>query len=253
MPFLPSQPTTADMLESKYREPFTAWKNNPTTTATGALLKAIQPEVDRGIFAHVGTNPSPTLRSRAKRLAISAIRSYDPTQAKLGTHIVNQLQGLKRITRQQTQILSIPERVALDQGFIEKAKAELEDELGREPNTAELADRTNLSPKRIAYVAKFRYPKSEGSFDSMAAGEDSGFSPAVNQQQSDSWLNFVYSDLDDVSKKIMEWTLGLNGTKKLSNQAIATRLRITPGAVSQRKARIQQLLDQQELNPFSTE
>jgi DNA-binding NarL/FixJ family response regulator len=49
----------------------------------------------------------------------------------------------------------------------------------------------------------------------------------------------------------MEHTLGLHGKKVLSNQEIARKLRLTPGAVSQRKATIQQLLNQeQELSPF---
>lgn len=240
-----------DYLESKYKPQFQAWQSKPTPATTGALLKTLQPEIDRGIFAHVGQS-NPLLKSRAKKMTLQALRSYDPTKARLGTHIVNQLQGLKRVSRQQTQILPMPERVTLNQGFIERAKAELAEELGREPNVDEISDRTGLSPKRINYVQKFKYPVSEGFFESMSQEDgDGGFMPAVDQRPTNSWHEFVYSDLDDTNKKIMEWTIGLHGSRPLSNQEIALKLRMTPGAVSQRKAKIQQILDREDLNPFA--
>lgn len=237
-------------LESKYQTPFDAWKKNPTPDNTNSLLHAVAPDIDRGISAHVGQS-NPLLKSRAKRMALQAIRSYDPTKARLGTHIVNQLQGLKRVSRQQTQILPIPERVSMDQGFVERARLELSEELGRDPTQVELADRTGLSVKRINYVNKFRYPVAEGSILGEATDDEGGgFMPAVDQGPTSTWHEFVYSDLDDTNQKIMEWTLGMHGQPVLSNQAIARKLRITPGAVSQRKAKIQQILNQEELNPF---
>lgn len=240
-----------DRMENKYKPQYDLWKRNPSPANTDILLKAVQPEIDRGIFAHVGKD-NPLLRSRARKMTLQAIRSYDPTKARLGTHIINQLQGLKRVSRQQSQILSIPERVSMDQGYVERARAELADETGREPSMSELADRTGLSMKRINYVQKFRYPMAEGTLENnMEMGDEGGvFMPAVDQTPTNSWLEFVYSDMDDTNKKIMEWTLGLHGQKPMSNQDIARKLRMTPGAVSQRKAKIQQVLNQDELNPF---
>ena len=100
-----------DKLEPKYADAFALWQRNPTPTSTGTLLRLVQPDIDRGIFAHVGQS-DPILRSKAKRMALRAIQSYDPSKAKLSTHIINQLQGLKRVARQQTQILPIPERLS---------------------------------------------------------------------------------------------------------------------------------------------
>lgn len=240
-----------DRLEPKYQKSFQTWKINPTPANTGTLLKSVQPDIDRGIFAHVGKS-DPILASRAKRMALQAIKTYDPSKAKLGTHIINQLQGLKRVSRQQSNIISIPERVAMDQGYIERAKAELGDELGRDPSMAEISDRTGISPKRINYVSKFRYAMAQGAFSNLGEGENDDFSPAVDQVGNNTWFEFVYSDLDPTNQKIMEWTLGLHGQKMLSNQDIARKLRMTPGAVSQRKAKIQNILNQEELNPFAS-
>lgn len=251
MGFLDSgMPADTNLLEPKYATHFNTWKRNPTPENTSLLLKTIQPEIDRGMFAHIGKSNDALLRSRAKGLAIQAIKSYDPSKARLGTHVINQLQGLKRISRQQLQILSIPERVTIDQGFVEKAKAELEDELGREASADEIADKTGLSIKRINYIKNFKYPTAEGSLGGMAEEGDESFMPAVDSAQSNSWLELVYSDVDDINKKIMEWTFGLHGSRRLSNQSIARKLRMTPGAVSQRKAKLQQMLNQDTLNPF---
>jgi IS30 family transposase len=49
----------------------------------------------------------------------------------------------------------------------------------------------------------------------------------------------------------MELTLGMFGNKKHSNAEIAQKLGRSPGAITQRKIKIQQLLDQEyELSPF---
>jgi hypothetical protein len=57
--------------------------------------------------------------------------------------------------------------------------------------------------------------------------------------------------MDPINQKIMEHSLGLHGQPRLPNHEIAKLLRLSPGAISQRKARIQQTLDKEsELSPF---
>jgi hypothetical protein len=80
---------------------------------------------------------------------------------------------------------------------------------------------------------------------------EGGFSPGVNRPESEAWIQFVYDDLSPTDQKIMEWTLGLHGQPTMSNQDIAQKLKRTPGAISQRKKMIQDLLNQErELSPF---
>ena len=240
-----------DRLEDAYRDPYTTWSRNPSKANTSKLLTSISPDIDKGISAHVGYT-TPMLRSRARQIALKAVRSYDPSKAKLGTHIVNQLQGLRRIARKQTQILPEPERVAIDRTFIEQARNKFLDESGYEPSARELADATGLSQKRIKHVQSFRHAIAESTLSGMNdEGEMASFDPAIERQGSTAWLEFVYDDLDDTNQKIMDWTLGLHGQKELSNRQIAAKLRLSPGAISQRKAYIQSILAQeQELSPF---
>lgn len=242
MPFL--EPNTSK-LEPAYRDVFTAWKRQPDKRRTDQLLRTIEPEIRKGISAHIGQS-NPLIYSHARRLAVKSMSGYDPQQSKLGTYLVNQLQGLKRINRQQTQVLRVPERIMLERGQLDRAETELGEQLGRDPSINELADYTSLSPRRINYVRRFQQPLSEGYFASLETdNETSEFSPAVNQTDSSAWEELVYSDLNPIDQKVMEWTLGMHG-KQLSNQEIARRLRISPGAVSQRKLKIQQLLNQRD-------
>jgi hypothetical protein len=246
----------SDRLEPAYREPYTRWQQDPSRENTGALLKVLKPEIDRGIRAHVGGRSDPLLRSRAKRLALGAVRSYDSRRAQLGTHVINQLQGLKRISRQQNQILRVPERVSLEQYRVFQVTNELTDELGREPTPVEVADRTGLSTKRLQYLQQFRPALSEGSMlgdsgnDESSAGGLPGVKPLPGAR--DSWTELVYSELDPINQKILDWSLGLHGAPQLQGTEIARRLRLSTGAITQRKQRIQALLDEGELrSPFS--
>lgn len=232
-------------LESKFQQPFDAWQQDPSPGNTSRLLDAVKPAIDRGIRAHVGTKVSPATRSHARRLALGAIRSYDPRQAQLSTHIINNLQGLKRVVRQQSHVMVVPERVELDRRRVAIAHAELEDSLGRTPSDQQLADYTGLSLKRLAHIRQFKPPMAEGRFLTPAQ-ETAGFMPAVQQGQSDAWLALVYEELSPIDQNILDWTMGMHGRTPLSNQEIAKKLRLSPGAVSQRKAKIQAMLDQRE-------
>jgi DNA-directed RNA polymerase specialized sigma subunit len=240
----------ASQLEEKYAPHFTSWKQQPDKATTGQLLKTLQPEIDRGISAHVGQK-NPLIEGRARRIVLQALPKYDPNQARLGTYVVNQLQGLKRVSRQQQQIISIPERVQLDSNYLNRIETELNDKHDREPSLAELADASGISQKRIGYVRGFRYPISEGS--TIRQTEEGGETPAMATQQENSatWHEMVYGDLDPTNQRIMEWALGLHGAPKLNTQQIAAKLKVTSGAISQRKAAIQRTLDQEaELNPL---
>lgn len=239
-------------LEPEFSDVYNRYITDPSKSNASSLLTQLGPVIDRGISAHVGRQRSPTTRSHARRLALRAVQTYDPLRSQLSTHVLNHLKGLRRVHRQQTHVLSVPERVVLDQRRLAEASAQLEDRLGREPTMQELADLTGMSIKRIRHIQTFRGPRAEGQISERAGvgGELEGFMPAT-QRLSDAWLNIVYDDLNPINKKIMEWTLGLDGEPVLSNKEIARRLSLSPGAVSQRKKLIQDKLNQEpELSPF---
>jgi DNA-directed RNA polymerase specialized sigma subunit len=54
----------------------------------------------------------------------------------------------------------------------------------------------------------------------------------------------LHEELPERDQKILEWSLGLHGSNPISNLEISSRLGVTPGAVSQRKAILQRRLEE---------
>jgi DNA-directed RNA polymerase specialized sigma subunit len=244
--------TPADRLEPRYAPAFHAWRADPGPATSGEFLKAVDPVILEGMNVYGGRAANPMMRSRARRIALDAAAKYDPAKASLKTHLMAHLQGLRRYGAQQNQVIHVPEAVALDQHHLAEAEAELADRLGRDPSDLELADHTGLSRRRIAHVRGYRPAVPEGRLAALADEDDEGgagggFEPAVEgPDRSMLRAQFLYHDLDPHDQVILEYGLGLNGNPRLPAAQIARRLRLSPGAVSQRAARIQKLLDEFE-------
>lgn len=241
--------TSKDMLEDDLRPAYTEWKAKPGPETNAAMLKALHPTIEGAIRTHVG-GPNPLLVSRARVMTLQGLKSYDPKRGRLKSHLYNHLLGLKRANRQQTTVLKVPEKVQLDKYHLAQAEAELAATLGREPTDAQLADHTGFSPARMAKVRAYQSGLSEGYLDDATQGQAFGGARSLAQHKSH-WPEIVYDGLDDYHRKIMEHAFGLNGRRPLANHEIARRMNRSPGAISQAKARIQKLLDEEhELSPF---
>lgn len=235
------------LLEPEFREHYESWKATPNPQTTSNLLKVVDPVIDSALKTYAARGNSPTLRSKAKLLAVDAFQRYDPSRAKLRTHLMSHLQGLRRASAQESQIISIPERVGLDLHHLRMSENELRDKLGREPSDMELADHTSLSRRRIEYIRKAQPGLAEGAMAPEGeADEGQGIGPGVVGPENDTWVNFVYHDLSPVDQVIMEHTLGLHGKPVLPKQHIAAKLRLSAGAISQRAAKIQEKIDRKD-------
>lgn len=233
-------------LEPEFEKEYSAWKTDPSPSNSTKLLQKLRPISDRAITMHVGKS-SKNMHGQAKKIILNTLPNYDPTKAGLSTYLTHQLQALKRVARTQTQVLKIPERILIDQGRMVEATNELKDRLGRDPTDTELADFAGFSTKRLEHIRKFAQPLAEGTVLKGIGDEESGgFIPGTRNimgEDLDPWIEAVYFDADPVSKKIIEWTFGLHGSKTLTNKEIASRLGLSPGAISQRKAVIQKQIN----------
>jgi DNA-directed RNA polymerase specialized sigma subunit len=241
-----------DDKQDDYRPILDTWRANQTPQGNAALIKAIEPEIDKGLKTYAPGNP--LAKAQAKVLAIHAARTYDPSKSKFPSHLHNQLKALQRISRQQSEVLKVPERIILEQRTMRSAIEQLRDDLGREPSDAEIASSMGVPYKRLVQIRTYKPGMNTGRVENEQS-DDNSASPAVRkfgiQDAQKYWLDIVYDDLDPVDQRIMELSLGLNGQKPISNQQIAARLRISPGAVTQRKSRIQTKLDREkDLSPF---
>lgn len=226
---------------------YSQWQKQRTPTSNTQLLSTVQPVIDTAVASYAGNNQSPTIKSRAKLMALKAMESYDPKRGNVRTHLLSQLQSLRRLSAQEQNIISIPEQVGLDFQNLTESENELRDRLSRDPTDAELADHTGLSTRRIKKIRAFHQPIPESATmqendDEMSDGGVASLVPGANRAEN-AWLNFVYDDLSPTDQLIMDMTLGRNGKKKTSTKDIASKLNITPGAVSQRAAKIQAMLD----------
>ena len=244
-PFSTPRPITG--VSQDFDDLYKNWKTAKTPENNTKILGALQPVIDTAVSSYGGQTPTPTLRSRAKIMAIKALDSYDPKRGNVRTHLLSQLQSLRRLSAQEQNIIRIPEQVGLDFQNLSRATAELSDELGREPTDDELANHTNLSKLRIRKIRNFNQPIAEGTtsqiLDENSSGGDVASSLPGDNRAADAWADFVHGDLGPTDQLIMDWTLGRNGKRRASTQEIAKRLGVTPGAVSQRAAKIQTMLD----------
>ena len=246
-PFSGRKPTgVADAFDSAY----TQWQTNRTPESNTAILKTIQPVIDTAVTSYAEQSAHPTIKSKARMMALKALNSYDPQRGNVRTHLLSQLQGIRRLSAQAQNIISIPEQVGLDFSQLNEQENQLRDAFGRDPTDDELSDATNLSKRRIQKIRAFNQPVSEGTTTRDVTSEENygGDVASVvpgSTRAADAWFNFVYDDLGPTDKLIADMTLGRNGRRKTSTQDIARRLNITPGAVSQRAAKIQSMLDKQ--------
>lgn len=234
----PQKPKT---LDDYYLE----WQKQPNKKNLSAVLNKAKPVINSAMTTYVGSD-NPAIKGQAKHIAIKAIKSYDPSsKSTLKTWLMTNLKGLKRVSTQATPIKT-PERIRIDFNTLEYAAQELTDAKGREPSDEELADHTGIPVKRINYVRSKVVPSiTEGQI--MSAGErysegsSGGFDPATSSTNwEDIWLEYVYTDLDNINKQIFDMRLGRGKWegKPLPVHEISKKLKLTPAAVSIRTNKI---------------
>ena len=227
----------SSFIEPEFEPAWRQWRADDSPASNRQFLQTLSPLVDKAFSAHVGKG-SPVLRSNAKRITLESMRRYDPSQSSISTYLYRQLAGLNRLSRRQSNILRVPERLQLGRTGMREAEAELQDRLGRDPSDQELADHMGLSLKRITQLRRAGQPLAEGSL-----GRLDGFQPEALRRRSNTLIDLLYDDLDPVDQRIVEHSFGLRGRPVLQNNVLAQRLKLSPGAVSQRRARIQSRLD----------
>jgi DNA-directed RNA polymerase specialized sigma subunit len=217
-------------------EAYELWRKDPSPERMGELLDKADPVLRSALQSYAGGNDA--LRSKARKLAVGAFQTYDPKKgAKLRTHVMTQLQPLTREARVYSQTVRIPERVSLDLYKVRQEGQKLRDKLGRDASDQELSDAAGLPVRRLAHVRAFE--RGERAESGLVDSEGALTYPGTSKIDPDQiLLEYVHHDLTPVDQQILEWRTGLNGKEQLTNNEIARRLNLTPGAISQRAARI---------------
>lgn len=216
----------------------TKYQKSPIPEHADNLLLAASPTISRALKAYGGVD-TPALRAQAKLLTLDAAKTYTPKEAKPETHLLSQLQALRRISASAANIGYMPEQVRLDAPKIQRHAMELQQELGRDPSDAELADHIGIPIERIA-----RARKGTAAFTSSSLPEGVETTlPSYEKENRNNWAKYVYHDLTPAGQIVMEHTLGLNGKPLLSTEEIARKANISTGRVSQYRADIEKSLN----------
>jgi len=212
------------------------WQKTRDPKLFADLVIRYQPVVNSvvGRYSTVGVAPG-TLRAQATSQLIKAFRSYDSSKgAQPTTHIWNNLQKVQRVASESQLSGHIPEHRNLKRATFTIVQQNLEDRLGYEPSTAEIADELNWNKKevgRMLHELKGETTASKAEFDF--------YGNSVTSESSDRALaDYLYHELTGKEKVIFEHTFGFGGKSVLNNKDIAKKLRVNEMFVHRTKKKL---------------
>ena len=212
---------------------YATWVKDQTPENMSGLLSALAPTINSEIMRYAG--PKNLLRSRAKVLAVKAVRTFNPMSGtKLNSWVITNLKPLARYSIQQRDV-HIPEVAARQAAAVDSAVKSLTDELGREPTDAELADELGISENRVKAVRQKAIASvNSGRFDETGDDDFSGTPGVMETNKVPFAVEAVYRDLPETDRFIFDSATGMHGVQKLPATEVARRLGVSPAAVSQK-------------------
>ena len=218
------------------------WKETGSEEDLEALLDrfqgAVGAEAKRWYAAPV---PRSALFATANRNLITAFNRFDPENSKgatLNTFASYYIKKMSDTVYKYQNVGRIPQNRITKVKAFQEAQEILRDELGREPSLNALAEELGWS------LAETERMKSEMRRDLIASknlNEDTldGTSEAGEEAMA---VRVIYSELDEIEKGVLEYTLGIHGKEELSAGEIAKKLNISRPKVSRVRAKIDEML-----------
>lgn len=214
------------------------WKSDPSETNFSNVINSLKPTMQYALASN-GVAGDPLLTTNAKVLTAKAIKNFDPEfGVALPTYVTSQLQKLTRIAREARQPVKISERKTYEVAELAKAEEEFRDKYDKDPTVEELADFSDLSIDKIKDLRKyFKKQISENNFFANKSSSDETPS-SVDESKgefsnfSDEALGYVYKDLGNRDKKILEYLSGYGGSDILPPKLIAKKLNISQSQIS---------------------
>ena len=204
------------------------WKYNQNGDARNQLISSLTPLLSREVNKFSGSPlPRTAIESEARVLATKALDTYDPNKAQLNTHVVNNLKHLQRYVLTYQNIGKIPEHRGIAIGRYNSTFDNLKEDLGREPNIAELSDELKWP---IAEVERMQSElrKDLNIMTKQDDAEDSSgffdYTPIEKTEDIKTAIEFAYYDASPEDKKILEYTFGMGGNPILPADQIALKI-----------------------------
>lgn len=163
---------------------------------------------------------------------VNAVNSFDPSKGTLHTWVGSNLQGGNRWLKKHQNIARIPEtRSGAKIGQFKSTRAHLDEALGREPTTFEMAESLGWSPKEVSLLeSELRQSHVRSGFEI----DPLDIMPSKEKEA----IHNVYYDLDPEEQLVYDYTLGAHGKQELRPTQIADKLGISKSKVSRLRDRI---------------
>jgi DNA-directed RNA polymerase specialized sigma subunit len=170
--------------------------------------------------------PPAAIRAEFTKQAVQAFRTYDPNKgASLGSWVGTNMKKAQRYVTTYQNTARIGEHRIYKIGQFQTTRSMLDDQLGREPTTEELADQLKWSPREVGRMnAEIRKANIESAFE----GGPMNLLPSREAEV----LRLVKYDLTPEEKLVYEYTVGDGGKPQLKPGQIATKLNMSPAKVT---------------------
>lgn len=144
--------TTFDYNSAKLKDQqlWEAWKETGSKKHLGELVDQLSPVIYSEVHRASGTLPTAALGAEAKKWAIKAIQTYDPSKGTtLSTHVMNYLPKVRRMNYKYQNAVRLPENMQLKYHDYNRQLTQLTDQLNREPTDEELAKTLGWSKPQV--------------------------------------------------------------------------------------------------------
>jgi DNA-directed RNA polymerase specialized sigma subunit len=217
-----------DKVETKRKdqELYEQWKKTGSKEALGLLINQLSGPIYSEVQRQAGTLPNTALSAEAKKWAIRAIKTYDPTRgASISTHVMGYLPKVRRMNYKFQNAARLPENMQLKYKLWDRAVQNLADKLNRDPTDEEIATELGWSK---GLVVKFRNSLYEDLIESSTARpyETSAFN------ENKILLDHIMSELSVEEKTIWE------NSKQMSSEDLAQKLGININRLNYLKAKL---------------
>lgn len=201
------------------------------------LMDSLKPIRNKHVNRYSSANVHrPAMEARADQLMIKSLETYDPSKAQLNTHMEGNLRSLDRYTKQRQNFSRVTESRLSIVGDYGRARAELYDDLGREPTSVEIADHLKISRKQ---VEKLELELKSDQVGSMVPDTQDAFvsDDALDKEVAE----LLHTTLSPEEQLVWEYMTGTGGKPQINKGSeIAKRLGWSNAKVSQRKKSIEQ-------------
>lgn len=225
-----------DVYNMDEKEKIKTWQQTKDPALLTDLIIRYQPIVRSVVNKYKTTGVSKSaLNAKAGAQLLNSLKSYDPGKGTVpSTHIWNSLQKVQRMAGESLMSGHIPEYRNIKKATFNTVKYNLEDRLGYEPNIKQMADELHWNQ---AEVQRMNNELAGETTASSAEFDFYGNSTQIANKDKD-LFDYLYNEVDDVDKIILEHTFGYGGKPILKNKDIAKKLNINEMFVTRAKRRL---------------